>query len=407
MKLGYLHISKPQGGESGVTRYSRFIAAEAKQRPDLSVLEVEITLSKDWRSNQTQLRQAAKQLSEADVVHIQYTKYIWGGNWGQLFDIWTFISQCSSPIVVTLHDIYPDIYPDYSLSDAWGREYEIQGKYQVSWFKRLARTVRSISNNYLADRSTLKWLSQQVQAIFVCAEEELQRLKSLINTEKVVIIPHFVEQRSVTLSPAAAGQKLGLEGFKIVTVQGFISGYKGHHLMIDALPKLPEDVKVIFAGTVAPNNEEYFEHLLKKVKDKGMSDRFQVTGFLSDRDLELYLQASHLAVCPFKVCSASGSLSTWISVARPILASNLPQIAEYNRIEPGAIHIFEPYNATALAEAIKQLLPNSPETEDAGVARLRDKLSIPIIFERHFEYYQKVMIDDSAAMNCADSPADN
>ena len=84
-------------------------------------------------------------------------------------------------------------------------------------------------------------------------------------------------------------------------------------------------------------------------------------------------------------------------LTRFILVSNLPQIAEYNRIEPGAIHIFEPYNATALAKAIKQLLPNSPETEDAGVARLRDKLSIPIIFERHFEYYQKVMSQEAEA----------
>ena len=74
--------------------------------------------------------------------------------------------------------------------------------------------------------------------------------------------------------------------------------------------------------------------------------------------------ASHLAGCPFEMLSASGSLSTGVSLGRPILASDLPQIAEYNRIEPGAIKTFQPYTSEALAAAITHQLSITANQSD-------------------------------------------
>lgn len=126
-------------------------------------------------------------------------------------------------------------------------------------------------------------------------------------------------------------------------------------------------------------------------KTMGVEERLRITGYLSEEELERYLVATDLAICPFKNCSASGSLSTWISVAHPtILAFDLPQINEYNRLEPGAIKTFQPYTPAALAQAIRQLLPTCGESYAPAVERLRQRLSMPAIFDEHLSHYRHV-----------------
>ena len=89
--------------------------------------------------------------------------------------------------------------------------------------------------------------------------------------------------------------------------------------------------------------------------------------------------------------SASASLSTWISAARPILASSLPLIAEYNALEPDAIHTFDPYTAASLADAIRAALDRDSDAEVQRVARLRERLLPPAILDRHVEAYRELL----------------
>lgn len=390
MKIGYLHLGITQNSESGLTRYSRLMAAEAKQRPELAVIEVELTLTDDTQKNSKLIKQAAIELSQADIVHIQYNRYIWTRGWRQLYYLWIFIRQCSSPLMVTLHDVYPDTYPTYGWLAALNSEYQIQTRYQVSLSKKAVRTIRSFLSAYLVNRLAVQWLSQCGQSIFVSTEEEVQRITHLVASKKLKKIPLFVEERSVNTTYKQARAALGLEGFKIVTLQGFIYVNKGHQLMVEAIPYLTEDIKVIFAGGSAPGNEPFLQNLFEQAQKKGVANRLIVTGYLSEADLERYLIASDLAVCPFTIFSASASLSTWISLVYPILASDLPQIAEYNQLEPGAIHTFNPYTAKALAEAILKLLPNGQDSENPSLVRLRDKLSISNIFNEYLKEYERV-----------------
>lgn len=392
MKIGYLHTSVSQSKESGVTRCGRLLAAEAKQRVELTVKEVDVVLTNNRPENIALLSQAAQTLSQTDIVHIQYNKYTWGGGRRQFFDLRSFVNQCSSPIVVTVHDIYPKIYPQYGFFTALNREYEKQLHRQPNFLKRTVRTLSATLNSYFADRFTLSWLSKRAKKVFISTEEEKNRIAHLIQPHKLGKIPLFVEENTSNISYLEARQALGLDEFKVVTLQGFIYTNKGHQLLIEAMTHLPLDVKVIFAGGVAPSNEDFLEYLVKLAEKKGVTDRLKITGYLSEADLRRYLIASDLGVCPFKIFSASASLSTWISLARPIVASNLPQIAEYNELEPGAINTFEPYTGEAFAEAIMKILSACSQEEDQAIARLRDKLSLPKIFDAHLQYYREVAI---------------
>ena len=388
MKIGYLHIGISQAQESGVTRYGRLIAAEARKRSELDVIEKSVVLGADPAVNRRLICEAAQFLAQADVVHLQYSKYIWGSGWRQLNYLKLFINHCSRPFVVTLHDIYPNLYPANGFLSALRQENLRQRQYSqfTSW--ALRSTLNSIWNNYLADNRTLRCIFQQAAVILVCTQVEKQRLNHFANSAKIAVIPHFVEQRVSAIDSSQSKANLGLEDSKVVTLQGFIHPRKGYQLVIEAMSELPQDVTVIFAGGASPGNESYLKKLAELSKHEGIGDRVHITGYLSTKNLEQYLMASDLAICPFETLSASGSLSTWISFARPILCSDLPQIAEYNQLEPSAIRTFRPYTASALAQAIRDYFQNRCEDDNTALIRLREKLLISNIFDQHLKFYR-------------------
>jgi len=160
----------------------------------------------------------------------------------------------------------------------------------------------------------------------------------------------------VTVS-LAARTGIGAEGVRTVTLLGWIFPQRSK---VGGQSHSTTDVKVIFAGR--PSDKcGWFAESPYASKDNGSRGAPKQATYL--RRAERYLVATDLAICPFKNCSASGSLSTWISVAHPtILAFDLPPKRKYNRLEPGAIKTFHPYTPAALAQAIRQLLPTCGES---------------------------------------------
>lgn len=402
MWIGYLQLGPP---EHGICHYGKLLAAEINHRSqaNFSVIEANVNLTKNFKDNREMLIDAARKLSAAEVIHIQYSyknnRPLWGTHWQQLYHLWLFKHHCSRPIVVTIHDIYE---PPLGINDVLMQVYQrfqnlISPANKDNSLTRAELSVPKLSLSKLvkysflsADALTLRWLLNQAKLAFVCSCEEDKRLKAIVKTNKVQIIPHFVGKKEPSISRVEAKLKLKLDGHKIITILGFIHSRKGYELMVETMPKLPQEVKVVFAGGPSPGNEEFVLELLQLAKDLGVSDRLRITGYLSQQELDCYSIATDLAVCPFKSFSASGSLSNWIAVARPILAYNLPQIAEYNFLEPQAIKTFPQYNSDTFAEVIKQLLLTIPQNDDLGVAKLREKLSMTAIFNKHLSYYSQV-----------------
>lgn len=405
MRIGYLQLGP---SEHGICRYGRLIAAEGSDRLDLTITEASVNLTKNRKTNREMLIGAAHQLSSTDIVHIQYSgknnQSLWGNRWEQLYHLWIFKHHCPRPIVVTLHDIYE---PPLSIKTGLQTIYQsfkklnpevnknkdilITGNNQsVAKTPLLTIVIDVLKRMYGANALTFFWLLNQAKLVFVCSHEEARRLQPIINNNKVKVIPHFVEKRNFTCTQSEAKAKLKLDESKIITILGFIHGRKGYQLIVETMPQLPQNVKVVFAGGSSPGDEEFVTGLIQLAKSTGVDDRLRITGYLSEEELEQYLTATDLAICPFKFFSASGSLSTWISAARPILAYNLPQITEYNSIEPGSIKTFQPYESHALAEAIKQLLLATKPNEDPTVARLREKLSISTIFDKQLGYCRQI-----------------
>jgi glycosyltransferase involved in cell wall biosynthesis len=370
LMIGYVHAGPPH---HGVNRYGRLLAAEIANRPDVCIVECDLQLQGPPPEEQTQIAAAAARLRAADVVHVQYNNQrigsVWGQGWRQLVNLRLFARTVARPVVVTVHDVYP-LLPHGSIAHRP---------------LRAVRTVVGAAPQLL----TRTWLRRNAAQLVVCSHEERRRLTD--DEARVQVIPHFVEPRLTHVSSAEAKAALGWSGNRVITVLGYIHRRKGHALVVDVLSELPEDVIAVFAGAPVPTDPAVVDRLRARAAARGVAHRLHVTGFIPESQLHLYLMATDVAVCPFAQLSASSSLSTWISAARPIVASNLPQIAEYNALEPGAISTFDPYTASALAKAIGGALERDGRELDSGVAGLRTRLRLSTIADSHLDSYRDVM----------------
>jgi glycosyltransferase involved in cell wall biosynthesis len=163
--------------------------------------------------------------------------------------------------------------------------------------------------------------------------------------------------------------------------------------MIEAMRELP-DVSVIFVGgaRLSVGGDDPCGRLMALAKARGVDGRLRVTGYLTEPEYQRYLSSADLAVCPFEPDkSASGSLSTLIAASCPILASDIPLIAEYNALVPGAIPTFRPYTAGALAAAIRRVLEMPYEKLIQGFDELRERLSLSNVYEQHLSQYRRLV----------------
>jgi glycosyltransferase involved in cell wall biosynthesis len=369
MKVGFVHAG---ASEHGLSRYGRLLAAAAARRADVQVLECGLHL--DGCSDRQQILAAAEQLASADVVHLQYNNQrkgsVWGAGWQQLKNLQLFAAAVRRPLVATMHDVYP-------LQPAWS-----------SAVRRPGREMRRLASSG-PQLVTRWWLQRHAALVFVCSEEERKRLASPFGGG-MCVIPHFVEPRELDAPREDVRRALGLTDCRVVTLLGFIHERKGHRLLIEALRQLSDDVVAVFAGGPALGSNGIVENLRALADSFGVAGRVRITGYLPEQQLEQYLIATDVAVCPFRSVSASSTLSDWISAVRPIIASNLPQIAEYNALEPGSIATFQPYSSQALAWAIRAVFDGKGAPQIEAVARLRARLLLPAVVNRHVAVYRKV-----------------
>ncbi len=345
--VGFLHLGRV---ESGVRRYGQLIADEARTRDGLIVTEVEA-----GRVDQSseQLTQVARDLSGCDVVLMQWNKRGWGKH-GSLWRLARFRRAYRGALVVTMHDVFDrnSVRSRYLQPDAWS-------------VRQLGRT---------ADR------------IVVHSQNEVERLRGIVPVEKLRVIPHFVESRELPMSPQEARAKLGLGDRKLVTLLGFVYGRKGHRYAVEAVPFMPDDAMMVYAG--GPIDGRTFVHdlALQKAEELNLGDRFRITGYLSEEEMGTWMAATHLAILPFTDLSASGSMSSWISSGKPMLVSDLPGTREYARRVPGALNFFGPAGeAWPLGSAISELLARPLPDPDPGVQRLARELSMPRTVDRYLE----------------------
>jgi glycosyltransferase involved in cell wall biosynthesis len=404
IRLAYLQVGAPR---HGICRYGRALAAEGRRRGDLLVTEENVQLDGEPRMDRRRLRDLARTLSScADLVHVQVSLWgdgTWGSGWQALANLWTFRRHCRVPLVITLHD--PDRLAGLECVSVFAavrgaaRE-AVQGLLRpgVRFAKQVARGrlepgrlfVELWDFTPLFPGAFARVIARAASLLLVITTWERDLLHRTGIARDTVLIPHFVEPLPESVPAAAAGAP---PSTRTVIVAGFIFNSKGHRILIQAMPFMP-DVRVVFVGgpVLGAAGSESDLRLMSFAREKGVEDRLEITGYLQDDEFRRRLTTADLAVCPFEeLKSASGSLSSLIAAGCPVLASEVPLIAEYNALVPGAIPTFSPYTPEALAAAITRLLAVPRAELTRGLSRLRERLSIAAIYGQHLEAYRRVL----------------
>lgn len=174
-------------------------------------------------------------------------------------------------------------------------------------------------------------------------------------TRRVFIIPHghFIDVYRTDFTRKDARRELGIP--QDAFAYGFIGGilpYKGIDELISAFERLsPENSWLLVAGG-GPGG--YPERIRRRVAGRPRIVSKIVDGDMQarNRDLLLFLEASDVAVLPFRATMTSGSVILALSRARPVIAPALGCLPTV--VSPGAGLLYDPRQKQPLLRAMEE-----------------------------------------------------
>ncbi len=201
------------------------------------------------------------------------------------------------------------------------------------------------------------------------------------------------EVRRVRRQLGLGGQDLLLGYF------GFVSESKGADALIAVLPKLDEAAHLVFIGgqtgsSDSGSNRAFLEQLHDQINSLGLEGRVHWSGFLSDRDVSIYLNAADLMVMPYRdgVSLRRGTLMAALAHGRPLVttapARPIPELVHGQNVWLTPVD-----DPDALSDAIQRLADN-PELRrrlGEGAMQLAQLFTWDKIAAQTAEFYQSLV----------------
>lgn len=339
----------PQRERCGISDYSRHLIAALRGQLEITELRI-VTAPADaargssmealrhFSDDTRRFRELGAQMNDVDVAHIQHQYFFFGGVAPHKNHTRAFLDSVRVPVVMTVHEI---ARPDANASLA----------------QRAALTLTNRAN----------FFHPALRRLIVHTLPDRERLIALgVAAERIRIIPVGVPPAEPMPAPDEAKRLLGLEGKRVVTLFGFLSAKKGHSLALEALPSLPDDVVLLFAGDRHPDDHtEYVADLRAKIQASLLGDRVHITGFLPDARIPAVMAATDVAIAPFIQSSGSASLAHLFAYGRAVVASDIPPHKEIVSDMPACLSLFRSADAADLAAKIVAVLTDG--TQHAGL----------------------------------------
>ena len=244
--------------------------------------------------------------SDADLVHIQH-EFCFFGRARRYADrrLLRLMRNIRKPIILSLHT--------WKKSMCWKSEKpSLKSALSAICFKIKNRRMRRC----LLAADAIVVHSKDTYAKIIKAYPKLRK--------RVYLLPIPVEP---VVSDGVTAPYQKRPGEKWLVLPGFVSRYKGHRHIIDAMPGLPSEFRLVIAGGVHPKDRlghEYWSELLTRIDEVGCQDRVVFTGFLDDSaEQAAVLKQADVFVLPYDEVGQSGSavLADVLSCGRPIVTS--------------------------------------------------------------------------------------
>lgn len=351
------------GERCGIGAHSRYLhqALEAlPEPPELSVVPTSFR-----PSPRHVYRAMGAVLSAAEVAHVQHSYAFFGGmhplrnGWGAL------ANAVRSPLLLTLHEL------DDRPTGAYGLPAPVERAYK----RRFNQTA---------------FLHPAVKRWMVHAAALRDALVELGAPEERVIYRPLPTppppDRPVDTAPLR--RKWGLNGRRPLVILGFLSRRKGYEVALAALRELPPEYVLVAAGGAhAADHTDTEAWLRAEAQRLGVADRFQITGFLAEEELEAAAMLAEVVLAPFHEMSASASLTYALARGRPVVASDLMEVRTLEgvrRVPPG--------DSSALATAVRSVVESAELRRElaAGAARYTLAHGYPALAAETREIYEEL-----------------
>ena len=245
----------------------------------------------------------------------------------------------------------------------------------------------SIANSLIWLASWITSLLSHYTIILSKFDFKASQIFPLISKRKFIFIPNGIDEESVVFAARAeARRELGLEVPENSFVVGCITEFtknKGTQYAVEALARLPQNVKLVLLG----DGEEKHEAETTAVKF-GVRDRVYFTGFKENagsllKAFDLFMFPSIKEGLPYALLEAG-------LAELPIIASHVGGIPDI--IENGKDGILvEPKNAKGLSKAVNQLMEDPAKGAELGTharEKIRESFSFSTMLDRTRALYR-------------------
>jgi glycosyltransferase involved in cell wall biosynthesis len=317
--------------------------------------------------------------AKPDLIHFQHDYGLYGGKNPPFYSFPAIVRELrsrlpSARILATAHTLLPHDY-----------RYPVKGR---GW----QAPLRAAANALVIQRLNRLWGPETwggLDAMVVHSSLQVEEARKS-GARRVEAIPHFVPRSGlVGTVPRAQAAPAAREG-RAVLVFGFFTPEKGQDVAIEAVSRLPSDVKLILAGGARDAKREiYRERCLARAREFKLMDRIEVQGYVDPRRIDALYARADVVLAPFRETTGSGSLAQGLARGSAILASDLPLNREIAEREPGALEFFRSEDPADLAARLTALLaaPERLGALRAAARRYAEAHAPQKMAERHLKLY--------------------
>jgi glycosyltransferase involved in cell wall biosynthesis len=231
-----------------------------------------------------------------------------------------------------------------------------------------------------------------VDEVIVHTEETKAKLvEASVPQTDISVIPHGVIRHPMTDHlPTTTSEETTVLFF------GNVKPYKGVDVLIDAVARLPPEVRQKLRVVIAGRPHGSADELKQRARKQGVNDSITwELGFIEHERVGAYFQRSDIVVFPYRHIDQSGALMTALPFGKPVIATEVGGFAD---VLTDGVHgrLVPPDNADALSSALADVLTDNDRRAEMGdaVAELADNTySWGRIAEMTTELYREAQRD--------------
>ncbi|MGH9442907.1 MAG: glycosyltransferase [Thermoanaerobaculia bacterium] len=215
-------------------------------------------------------------------------------------------------------------------------------------------------------KKSLAWIGlESADAAIAQSEQDREILESRLRGKPILVLPHPIDDRPHP-GREDARRKLGVTG-PLVLFLGLIRPYKGVDVLFDAAPRITEETgaRIALVGEVFPDSRASINEWMKRPVASRVT---LVDRYVGEEEMDLWLAACDVVVCPYRKNSGSGIAARAIAARRPIVASNLSGFLPFVSEASGALVPED--DPAGLADAVIRVVRRGVESYGEALSAL-------------------------------------